>query len=154
MRTIRPRPGLSALILFAVGAGMFIGAAVYRPGQALELLAGTLLAIAIIWARWRAIRLEITESVVRVKQGWYLPDKQVARSEIGAIHYFPRLISFRGPDRRTPIMKIAPNYRLRQMVEVANELAVPLYDHRRWLGLREVNTGRLVNRPASDQPVR
>jgi|SRR6516165_4552790 len=97
--------------------------------------------------------LEITESVVRAKQDWFLPENQVARSEITAIHYFPSLISFRGPDHK-PIMKVRPNWTLRQMLGVADELGVPLYDHRRWLGLRRARIGRLVNRPAPSQPVR
>jgi hypothetical protein len=146
MKTIRPGWGPSALIMCAVLLGMLIALAVIQPEQVLWVLA-TAVGVAVIgWARLRAMRLEITESVVRAKQGWYLPEKQVARSEISAIHYFPRLISFRGPDRK-PIMKIAPNWTLRQMLEVADELAVPLYDHRRWLGLRWARIGRLVSHP-------
>ncbi len=94
MRTIRPRPGRSAFVLFAVLVGMYIAIAVYRPDQVLWVLASAALVAVIGWARWRATRLEITESVVRAKQGWYLPEKEAARSEIRAIHYFPRLISF------------------------------------------------------------
>ena len=154
MRTIRPRPGPGFWVLCAILEGMFIALAVIRPDQALLVLVGGPLLISVIgWARWRAVRLEIAESVVRARQGWYLPDKQVDRSEISAIHYFPSVISFRGPDRK-PIMKIAPNYTLRQMLEVADVLAVPLYDHQRWLGLREVSTGRLVNSSGRSQPVR
>jgi hypothetical protein len=116
-------------------------------------LVGGPLVIAVVgWARLRAVRLGITESVVRVKQGWYLPERQAARSDIRAIHYFPSAVSFRGPDRK-PIMKVAPNWTLRQMLEVADALAVPLYDHRRWLGLRSVTTGRLVNPPSNRHPV-
>ena len=155
MRTIRPgllRP--SILVACAALAGIFIVAAVIQPDQALLVLVGGPLAIAVIaWARLRAVRLEITESVVRAKQGWYLPEKQAARGEISTIHYFPRLTSFVGSDRK-PIMEIAPNWTLRQMLEVADELAVPLDDHRRWLGLRTVRTGRLVNHPALGPPVR
>ncbi len=50
-------------------------------------------------------------------------------------------------------MKIAPNWTLRQMLEVADELAVPLYNHRRWLGLRSARMGRLVSHRAPSQPV-
>jgi hypothetical protein len=151
MRTIRSRPRRSAWILLAVLLGIYIALAVYQPDQALWLLASAVGVAIILWARLRAVQLEITESVVRARQGWYLPEKQAARSEIRAIHYFPSVISFRGPDRK-PIMKIAPDWTMRQMLEVAGELGVPLYDHRRWL--RKVSTGRLVNHPAPGHPVR
>jgi hypothetical protein len=153
MRTIRSRPGRSAWFLLAVLLGIYIALAVYQPDQALWLLASAVGVAIIAWVRLRAVQLEITESVVRARQGWYLPEKQAARSEIRTIHYFPSLISFHGPDRK-PIMKIAPNWTMRQMLEVADELGVPLYDHRRWLGLRKVSTGRLVNHPAPSHPVR
>lgn len=50
-------------------------------------------------------------------------------------------------------MMIVPNWTLRQMIEVAGELGVPLFDHRRWLGMRMVDMGRLVYDPASPHPV-
>lgn len=155
MRTLRPKLWrASVLIACAVLAGMLITAAVFEPSQAPLILVGTPLVIAVVgWVRLRAVRLEITESVVRAKQGWYLPEKQAARRDITAIHYFPSVISFRGPDQK-PIMKIAPNWTLSQMLEVVDELGVPLYDHRRWLGLRKVSTGRLVNHPAPRRLVR
>jgi hypothetical protein len=146
MRKIRSHPGRGAWAAIAVLAGMFIAAAVYQPGQSPVLLAGAVLVVVIGWVRVRAVRLEITDSVVQVKQGRYLPERQAARGDLTAIHYFPRLISFRGPDGK-PMMKVAPNWTMRQMLEVADELEVPLYDHRRWLGLRKVSTGRLVNHP-------
>lgn len=153
MRTFGPRLGRSGWVLLAVDIGACIAIVVYRPDQVLWVLAGVGLAVMIGWARLRAVRLEITDSVVRAKQGWYLPERQAAKGDITAIHYFPRVISFRGPDRK-PMMRVAPNWSLRQMLEVADELGVPLYDHRRWLGLRKVSTGRLVNHPASSHPVR
>jgi hypothetical protein len=82
MRTIRPRPGPGAWAAIAILAGMFIAAAVYRPGQALGLLAGAVLVVVIGWVRVRAVRLEITDSTVRVKQGRFLPEKEAARSDI------------------------------------------------------------------------
>jgi len=153
MKTIRPGWGPSAVIWCAVLLGTLIAWAVIQPDQVLWVLA-TAVGVAVVGgARIRAVRLEITESVVRAKQDWFLPENQVARSEITAIHYFPSLISFRGPDHK-PIMKVRPNWTLRQMLGVADELGVPLYDHRRWLGLRRARIGRLVNRPAPSQPVR
>lgn len=146
MRVIRPRPQRSVLIMSAVLAGGFAAMGLYRPGSAPWLLLCLLGVAVIYWARWRATRLEIDGDLVRVRQGWNIPDRQAARSEISAIHYFPQLISFRGPDQK-PVMKVAPSWPLRQMLDVADELGVPLYDHRAWLGLREVKMGRLVNRP-------
>lgn len=146
MRVIRPRPQRSVLILSAVLVGSFVAMGLYWPGYVLWLLLGLLCVAVIYWARWRATQLEITEDLVRVRQGWNIPDRQAVSSEISAIHYFPQVISFRGPDQK-PIMKVAPSWPMRQMVDVANELGVPLYDHRAWLGLRKVKTGRLVNSP-------
>jgi len=155
MKTIRPgllRP--SILIAYAVLLGMFIAAAVIQPSQALLVLVGGPLIVAVIgWVRLRAVRLEITDSTVCVKQGWYLPEEQATRGDITAIHYFPRVISFRGPDDE-PMMKVAPNWTVRQMLGAAEELGVPLYDHRRWFGLRKVSVGRLVNRHVPGEPVR
>lgn len=153
MRTFGARMGRSAWILAMILAGMFIAAAVYRPDQWPGLSAGAVLVAVITWARLRAVRLEITDSVVRIKQGWYLPERQAARSDVTAIHYFPRVISFRGPDGK-PMIRVMPDWSLRQMLEVAVELGVPLYDHRGWLGLRKVSIGRLVDHPVPRDAVR
>ena len=153
MRTIGPGLRPSGVIACAALLAMLTALAVIQPSLALWMLVTAIVVAIIIWAQLRAVRLEITDSVVRVKQGWYASELQVARSEIRAIHFFPALISFRGPDGK-PIMKVGPNWTLRQMLEVADELAVPLYDHRRWLGLRSVTMGRLVNHSAPSQSVR
>lgn len=146
MRVIRPRPQRSVFILSAVLVGSFVAMGLYRPGYVLWLLLGLLCVAVIYSARWRATRLEISEDLVRVRQGWNIPDRQAVRSEITAIHYFPQVISFRGADQK-PIMKVAPSWPMRQMLDVADELGIPLYDHRIWFGLRKVKTGRLVNTP-------
>lgn len=152
MRTIRPRPGPAAWVTIVILVAMFLAAAVWRPAAALWLLAGAVLVVVIGWVRIRAVRLEITDSVVRIRQGRFVSEKVAARSDISALHYFPSLISFRGPDGE-PMMKIAPNWTLRQMLEVAGELGVPLYDHRRWCGMRTVSMGRLVNHSARSRPI-
>jgi hypothetical protein len=97
------------------------------------------------------IRLEVTESMVRARQGKWrgAPDMEAPRSEIRSIHYLPTLISFRGVDKDNPLMMIQPQYTLRQMRKVAAELHVRLYDHTRWLGLRKIDIGRLAYDPAS-----
>jgi hypothetical protein len=146
MKAFGPRPGPSFYVVSAILAGVLIAYTVAVPRQWLPVVLGVIGLVIIGWARLRAVRLEITDSVVRAKQGWYQPEKQVARGDVRAIHYFPRLISFRGRDDK-PIMMVAPNWNLRQMLEVADELGVSLFDHRRWHGLREVSVGRLVNDP-------
>jgi hypothetical protein len=118
MKTIRPRLGPGAWAAFAILAGMFIAAAVYWSGQALGLLPGALLTVVIGWIRVLGVRLEITGSTVRVKQGQFQHAKEAARSDITAIHYFSNAISFRGPGDE-PMMRAAPNWTLRQMLEVA-----------------------------------
>jgi hypothetical protein len=153
MTTIRPalwQP--SIVIVWSVLLGMFVAAAVIWPGQAIEWLAFVPLACLVGWVRVRTVRLEITDTVVRVRQGWYLADKQVARSEIRAIHYYPDVISFRGPDRK-PVMRTRCEWSLRQMIKVAAELQVPVYDNRRLCNLRTARVGRLVYDPASRRPV-
>jgi hypothetical protein len=153
MMTIRPavwQP--SIVIVWSLVVGMFVAAAVIWPGQAVTSLMFLLLLFLIAWVRVRAVRLEITESAVRARQGWYLPDKQVPRSQIRAIHYYPDVISFRGPDRK-PIMRTRAEWSLRQMIAVAGELRVPVYDNRRWHNLRTARVGRLVYDPAAPHPV-
>jgi hypothetical protein len=148
MKTIRPRPGPSLWAAIVILAGMFIAPALYRPGQAPWLLACASLIAVIGWIRVRAVRLVITDSAVRVRQGWVQAEKEAARSNIVAIHYFPGVISFRGPGGE-PMMKVAPNWTLRQMLEVAGVLEVPLFDHTRWFGLRKAAVARLAYDPPS-----
>jgi hypothetical protein len=153
MMTIRPavwQPGI--VIVWSLVVGMFVAAAVIWPGQAVTSLMFLALLFLIAWVRVRAVRLEITESAVRARQGWYLPDKQVSRSQIRAIHYYPDVISFRGPERK-PIMRTRAEWSLRQMIAVAGELRVPVYDNRRWHNLRTARVGRLVYDPAAPHPV-
>jgi hypothetical protein len=156
------RPGLWRPIIvipWAMLAGLFIALgvsklAVSQPGQAVVAFAGPVLLFLLAWVRARSVRLEIAESVVLARQGRWRghPDREAPRSEIRAIHYFPRMISFRGPDNK-PIMTIDGNYTLRQMMKVAVTLEVPLYDHARWLGMRKISIGRLLYDPASRHSV-
>jgi hypothetical protein len=140
-------------------AGIFIAIAFnqFTTGQPVAgviALVGPVVIFLFSWVfvrfRLRPIRLEITESTVRARQGnWHgQPDMEMPRSQIRAIHYFPRLISFRGLDDK-PVMMIYPQYTLRQMRKVAAELDVRLFDHTRWLGLRKIKVGRLAYVPAS-----
>jgi len=134
---------LAVFVAFAV-----IKLAVGQPGQAIISLIIPVLIGLIAAFRVRRIRLEVNEDVVRV-QGSRRPDNdQVPRNEIRTIHYFPSMVSFRGPDGES-FWTIGPEWTLRQMVKVAATLEVPLYDHRRSLGMRMATTGRLVYDPAS-----
>ena len=158
------RPGfwrLSSVIPLAIVIGLFVAGAVAKlavdqPGQAVAAFLAPVLVLFLAWLRTLPVRLEFTESTVRAKQGRWRgqPDNQVPRSEIRSIHYFPMMISFRGPDN-TPIMTIEPHWTRRQMLRVAEELKVPLYDHTRWYGMREsrMGIGKLVHAPASGQRV-
>ena len=158
--TVRPGNGTPTVIitaLFVAGVSIAIGAPKLRvdPVPAALACVGPVLLLFLtinVLALARSIRLEISENTVSARQGGWRghPDLEVPRDEIRAIHYFPRVISFRGPDDK-PFMRIVPNYTLRQMTTVARLLGVPLYDHRRWPGLRSVRVGRLVYKPASEQ---
>ena len=156
--TMTVRPGylrLTVVIPVVIVGGLAIAIGVaqltaHQPGQAVAGFAAPVVLCVLLRVATRSIRLEITQSVVRARQGRWRghPDLEVPRNDVRAIHYFPRKISFRGPDNK-PFMGIDPNYTLRQMKTVAALLGVPLYDHMRWRGLREVNMGRLVYDPAA-----
>jgi hypothetical protein len=158
MAVIRPklwRPGIVVPVGFVAcisAAGAVSEFVADQPGQAVAALMCPVVIMLIIGFRTRSVRLEITDSVVLARQGHSRahPDKQAPRADIRAIHYFPRIISFRGQDKQ-PIMMIAPNYTLRQMTQVAAMLGVCLHDHTRWYGTRRVDRGRLVYQPESGQ---
>lgn len=136
---------LSMAFSWAIMLGIFVPLAV--TGQAVMAL-GMLLLFAVIGCLasiWQ--QLEITETTVKARQGRY-GTKQAPRSEVRAIHYLPRVISFRGPDDE-PMMMVKPLWTRRQMLKVARELNVPLYNHMRWLGLRTAQDGRLEFDPAA-----
>ena len=159
-KTVRPGDWrLSIVVPGAIVGGLSIAIGVAKlqvdqPGQAVLAFVGPVLLYLLVTALTRKVRLEITESVVRARQGGWRghPDLEVPRSDVRVIHYFPRTIGFHGQDKK-PIMRIDCNYTLRQMKTVAKLLGVPLYDHRRWLGLREVSKGRRVYDPAAPDRV-
>src|ERR1700722_15439740 len=92
---------------------------------------GTFVGLAVLcWLMLRPIRLEITETEVRVKEGWSrapLGKKEAFRSEIRSIHYAPKAVSFRGADGQ-PLMETSGIWTLPDMVRAAEVLRVPLYD--------------------------
>ena len=131
--------------------GMAIAGAVIWPGQVGWEFTGLLLVGLMAWFPSRRVRLEVSAGVVLARQGRWRgePDKQMPRAEVTTIHYFPQRISFRGLDNK-PVMIIMPNYTKRQMIKVAAELGVRLYDHTAWLGLRKVRIGQLAYDPRAD----
>jgi hypothetical protein len=150
----------SSLIPWMIVAGGSTAIAVWefvtgQPGEGVAMLMLPVVTFLVVWGILRLrplpIRLEVTEGMVRARQGKWrgAPDMGAPRSEIRSIHYFPNLISFRGVDNNNSLMMIQPQYTLRQMRKVAAELHVRLYDHTRWLGLRTVDVGRLAYDPAS-----
>jgi hypothetical protein len=154
--TVRPTWWQPSIVIYwAIVAGSCVVAAVLRwPGG--DYSFGALLLLWLLaWARVRTIRLDITEKVVRRQRGLVGPDKyrQVARSRIRAIHYYPNMISFSGPGGR-PLMRTKAEWSLKQMVAVAAELQVPIYDNRRFLNLLPARVGRPVYKPFDDRPAR
>lgn len=89
---------LSVVIPWAFLFGIFITGAILAPHQAIAALTAPLLIGLISWAAVRRVRLDVTETVVR------------------AIHYLPRVISFRGPSGES-IMMIRAEYTKRQMLK-------------------------------------
>ncbi|HEV3380094.1 MAG TPA: hypothetical protein VG142_03860 [Trebonia sp.] len=134
----------------AVLAGILIMTGVFQPSSAVVLLVCFVLMFLMAWARTIPVRLEITETEVRARQGRWRgkPDVEAPRGEIRAIRYYPARISFRGADDE-PLMEPEPHWTVRQMVKVAVELGVPLYDHKGTLGPEELIEGRLAYDPAS-----
>ncbi len=145
---------LSAVFIWSILAGLCIAAAILLPGG--DSSFGYLLVLWLFgWVRVRAIRLEVTKTAVSVKRGRFAltTTRQVARSQIRAIHYYPDVISFRGPDGR-PLMRTRADWSLKQMIAVATELQVPVYDNRQCLNLLRARVGQLVYKPLEEQPVR
>jgi hypothetical protein len=82
------------------------------------------------WLMLLLVRVEITESTVRIQQmAKGRADLEVPRSEVRAIHFYRGQLIFQGPDRE-PVMEPVAQWPLKQMQEVADVLGVPLYDHR------------------------
>src|ERR1700684_2940289 len=155
MITIKPtfwRPGnvISAVVIGAfclIPAVFLLGSPTAAIGPVILLVAALM-----VWLLMRPIRLEITETEVRAREGWAqgpLGKKEALRSEIRSIHYAPGRFSFRGSDGQ-PLMETSDIWTVRDMVKAAAELGVPLYDNRLGrLGAREASAGRLVYDPVS-----
>jgi hypothetical protein len=146
MVTIRARPQRIDVGLIILLAGIFTAAGVIRPDQVAWLVGGFLFACLIGFGRLYSTRLEITATAIRVKQGWFLAEKEAVKTEIRSVHRFAHGIGFLGPDGNA-VLRVTPSWSMRQLLRVADELGVHLYDHRQWLGLRSVRTGRLVSHP-------
>lgn len=151
MTTIRPTVWQPSIVIAGSALiGMFVAGAVIW--QAPAWLAVLPLVFLVAWLRGRPVRLEITESAVRAILGWHSPAGQVPRSQIEAIHYYPDVISFRGPEGK-PLLRIRAEWSLRQVIAAAAELKVPVYDNRRFHNLRTARVGRLVYDPATPHRV-
>jgi hypothetical protein len=141
----------AAMVPCGMLLALFAAVALYQPSSSLALILSFLVVLAICWIASRSIRLEITETLVRALQGGVRghPNLEALRGEIREIHYYPMRISFQGEDRQ-PVMEPYPNWTLKQVLEVADLLGVPLYDHRGLLHLEELAVGRMVTRGRSD----
>jgi hypothetical protein len=153
------RPGfwrIGTVIPLGILACMCVTAAViWWSHQGWALLIALVLVVLMAEARSLPVRLEITGTMVRARQGRWRgqPDVEAPRSEIREIHYYPMRISFWGAGDK-PLMEPEPHWTVRQMVKVAAELGVPLYDHKGRLGVEEISEGELVYGPASHRQVR
>jgi hypothetical protein len=122
---------------------------VYEPG-AYPMLLGPVLIACMLWYGSRVIRMEITPTVVRARQGrWHgQPDLEAPRAEICEIRYCPSRIIFTGTHSQS-LMEPFPHWTLKQVLEVAELLDVPFYDHRGRFHLEELAVGRLVRGDSS-----
>jgi hypothetical protein len=162
MLTVRPalwRPSVVipwGLVIGACIAGSIIEIAADGLAQGVSVLLVPLAVVFIAWAaRGRFIRMDVTGDVVRVREGGWRghPDKEKSRNEVRSMHYYPNSIIFQGAND-VPVMKIVPNYSMRQLQEFAGKLRVPLYDHTRWFRMRLADMGYLVYDPASGSVAR
>lgn len=143
------------VVTYGITAALFAALAVYQPDFGLTFLLGLLLVFMAGCLLTRAMRLEVTSALVRARQGkWHrLPDLEASRVEIYEIHYRPRRIVFQGPSGRT-LMAPYPLWTLEQVIQVAEVLDVPVYDHRgrfslKTLGPEDLAEGRLVKGDSS-----
>ena len=155
MITIKPTVWRPSTVIYAVAIGGFcLSPLVFRLGTFSEItgLACLVFMALLFWLLMRPIRLEITETEVRARQGWArapLGKREALRSEIRSIHYLTKRFSFNGVDGEV-LMEPVDIWTVRDMVRAAEELRVPLYDDRLgWLGARELSEGRLVYDPVS-----
>ncbi|GAA5197444.1 hypothetical protein GCM10023322_68720 [Rugosimonospora acidiphila] len=142
------------MISWVILAWACVWAAVSQP-EGYFSFGALLLRWLLTWALWRWIRLEITETTVRVRLSYFRRNRpiQVGRSRIRAIHYDPFRISFCGPNGSL-LMWTKADWSLKQMIAVAAELQVPIYDNRRCLNLLPKRVGRLVYNPFDDRRLR
>ena len=156
MTTIKPTFWKLSNVIWAVFIGAFClcPLALQSPTASSSLAGlGTFVGLAVLcWLMLRPIRLEITETQVRAKEGWSrapLGKKEAFRSEIRSIHYAPKRFSFLGADGQ-PLMETSGIWTLPDMVKAAEVLRVPLYDDR--VGQSKAtgsNRARLVYDPGS-----
>jgi hypothetical protein len=155
MITIKPTFWRPSNVIYAAAIGGFcLIPAVFLLGSPIAVIGpASLVALALmVWLLMWPIRLEITETEVRARQGWAqapLGKKEAVRNEIRSIHYAPGRFSFRGADGQ-PLMETSDIWTVRDMVKAAEELRVPLYDDRLGrLKAREAREGRLLYDPVS-----
>ena len=103
MISIKPTFWKRSNVIWAVFIGAFClcPLALQSPTASSSLAGlGTFVGLAVLcWLMLRPIRLEITETQVRAKEGWSrapLGKKEAFRSEIRSIHYAPKRFSFLG----------------------------------------------------------
>jgi hypothetical protein len=135
------QPGLG--IMLALVAGLCTVLTVARPSAAGWYAALFIGGTAMVAARMAVTRIEITDVVVRYSEGWRGARREVARDQVRVIRRYPTKIVFGGPDGKHS-MSVGGHWTMKQLMQIAQVLGVPLFDHRRWLGTRSVKTGRPV----------
>lgn len=135
MITIKPTFWQRKHVMYAVAIGAFcLIPAAFEAGHPIALMGpSVLVALGLMfWLMMRPIRLEISEAEVRAREGWArapLGRRVVFRSELRSVHYLRRQVSFRGADGQS-LMEAAGIWTVADMVGVAQELGVPLFDDR------------------------
>jgi hypothetical protein len=147
---LQPASGLGLAVLAVVCTVLTVA----RPSAA-AWYAALFVGITAMAAAWLAVtRIDVAGETVRYDQGWGVRKREVARDQVRVIRRYPTKIAFGGPDGKH-IMTVGGHWTMKQLVQMAQVLGVPLFDHRRWLGTRSVKTGRPVavgEAPAVEQP--
>jgi hypothetical protein len=144
----------AASFFLAVYGGILLWLGLVQPRQWAWCVVGFLAVVAMVAARNAVTRVEINREIVKYDEGWRARTREVARDQVRVIRRYPTKIVFGGPDGKH-IMSLGGHWTMKQLMQIAQVLGVPLFDHRRWLGARSVKTGRPVavgEAPAVGQP--
>jgi hypothetical protein len=139
----------AGLAIFAVLLGFFVFLSVAEPHDAVVYALFFLAILAMGGAQLAVTRVVITGDTVVFDQGRFTPKRQAARHRLRSVQCFP-LRTALADSYGEQVLPIYFHLSMKQLQGLAITLNVPLYDHRRWLGLRSAQEGRLITAGKDD----